>query len=86
MPNYEVSQHLSGGQGQVSEPQVPLQGHGDEIKTPNMVYREFSKKSKLLSSANTIKSERGARSSNLAKAARSKSVDHRSLFQLMRMT
>ena len=37
MPNYEVSQHLHGGQGQVSGPQVPPLGHGDEIKSPNWI-------------------------------------------------
>ena len=35
MINYEVSQHLHGGQGQVSGPQVPLLGHWNEIKSPN---------------------------------------------------
>ena len=35
MINYEVSQHLHGGQGQVSWPQVPLLDHGDDIKSPN---------------------------------------------------
>ena len=35
MPNYEVSQHLHGDQGQVSGPQVPLLGHGDEAESPN---------------------------------------------------
>ena len=34
MPNYEVSQHLHGGQGQVSGPQVPPLGHGDKIEIP----------------------------------------------------
>ena len=35
MANDEVSYYLHGGQGQVSEPQVPLLGHGNEIKSPN---------------------------------------------------
>ena len=33
--NDEVDQHLQGGQGQVGGPQVPLLGHGDEIKSQN---------------------------------------------------
>ena len=33
--NDEVGQHLQGGQGQVGGPQVPLLGHGNEIKSPN---------------------------------------------------
>ena len=36
MANYQVSQHLYGDQGQVSGPQVPLLGHGDEIENPNL--------------------------------------------------
>ena len=32
--NDEVGQHLQGGQGQVGGPQVPLLGHGNEIKSP----------------------------------------------------
>ena len=31
----EVSQPHQGDQSQVGVPQVPLQGHGDEIETPN---------------------------------------------------
>ena len=50
-----------------------------------MAYREFSKKSKLMLSQHQ-KELKEARSTNLAKVARSMSVDHRSLFQLMRMT
>ena len=37
MAHDEVGQHLQGGQGQVSGPQVPLLGHGDEIKSPNWI-------------------------------------------------
>ena len=33
--NGEVGQHVGGGQGQDSGPQVPLLGHGNEIKSPN---------------------------------------------------
>ena len=33
--NHEVSQHLQGCQGQVVEPQVPLLGFGNELKSPN---------------------------------------------------
>ena len=35
MTNYEVGQHVKGGQGQEGGPQVSLLGHGDEIETPN---------------------------------------------------
>ena len=35
MANFQVSQHLHGGQGLVSGPLVPLLGHGDEIENPN---------------------------------------------------
>ena len=35
MTNDEVSQHVKGGQGQDSGPQVPLLGHGIEIKSLN---------------------------------------------------
>ena len=35
MAHDEVSQCPQGGQGQVGGPQVPLLGHGDEIKSPN---------------------------------------------------
>ena len=38
--NDEVGQHLQGGQGQVGGPQVPLLGHGNEIKSPNWAYRD----------------------------------------------
>ena len=37
MAHDEVSQSLQGGQGQVSGPQVPLLGHGNDIKSPNGV-------------------------------------------------
>ena len=33
--NDEVGQHVKGGQGQDSGPQVSLLGHGNEIKIPN---------------------------------------------------
>ena len=39
MLNYEVSQHLHGGQGQFSGPHVPPLGHGDKIESPNRVLR-----------------------------------------------
>ena len=35
MANDEIGQRLQGGQGQVSGPQVPLLGHGDEIQSLN---------------------------------------------------
>ena len=35
MTNDEVGQHVEGGQGQDGGPQVPLIGHGNEIKCPN---------------------------------------------------
>ena len=38
--NDEVGQHLQGGQGQVGGPQVPLLGHGNEIKSPNWACRD----------------------------------------------
>ena len=38
--NDEVIQPHRGDQGQVSGPQVPLPGHGDEIENQNWVYRE----------------------------------------------
>ena len=31
----EVGQHVKGGQDQDGGPQVPLLGHGNEIKSPN---------------------------------------------------
>ena len=33
MANHDVSQHLQGCQGQVGGPQVPVLGHGNEIKS-----------------------------------------------------
>ena len=39
MTNDEVGQHIEGGQGQDSGPQVPLFGHGNDIKSPNSVCR-----------------------------------------------
>ena len=39
MANNEVCQHLQGGQGQVSGPQVSLLGLGNEIKRPNWACR-----------------------------------------------
>ena len=41
MANDEVGQHLQVGQGQVGGPQVPLLGHGNEIKSPNWACREY---------------------------------------------
>ena len=38
--NDEFGQHLQGGQGQVGGPQVPLLGHGNEIKSPNWACRD----------------------------------------------
>ena len=38
--NDEVGQHLQGGQGQVGGPQVPLLGHGNEIKSLNGACRD----------------------------------------------
>ena len=38
--NDEVGQHLQGGRGQVGGPQVLLLGHGDEIESPDWVYRD----------------------------------------------
>ena len=37
----EVGQNLQGGQGQVGGPQVPLLGHGSEIKSPNWACRNY---------------------------------------------
>ena len=51
-----------------------------------MAYREFSKKIETYELSQHQKELKEARSTNLAKVARSLSVDHRSLFQLMRMT
>ena len=39
--NYEVSQPLEGGQGQVSGSKVPLLGHGEEIETQNLAYGDY---------------------------------------------
>ena len=39
--NDEVGQHLQGGQGQVSEPQEPLQGHGSKIESPDWTCRDY---------------------------------------------
>ena len=41
MANEEVGQPLQGGQGQVGGPQVPLLGHGNEIKSPDWVGRDY---------------------------------------------
>ena len=41
MANDEVGQHLQGGQGQVGGPQVPLLGHGNEIKSLNLACKDF---------------------------------------------
>ena len=35
MTNDEVGQHVKGGQGQDGGPQVPLLGHGNDIKSQN---------------------------------------------------
>ena len=40
MTNDEVGQHVEGGQGQDGGPQVPLLGHGNDIKSPNWACRE----------------------------------------------
>ena len=40
MTNDKVSQHLQGGQGQVSGPQVPLLGHRNEM-SPYWAYMEY---------------------------------------------
>ena len=39
--NIEVGQHVEGGQGQDGGPQVPLLGHGNEIKSSNWACRDF---------------------------------------------
>ena len=39
--NDEVIQPHRGDQGQVSGPQVPLPGHGDEIENPNWASRDY---------------------------------------------
>ena len=41
MANEEVGQPLQGGQGQVGGPQWPLLGHGNEIKSPDWVCRDY---------------------------------------------
>ena len=41
MTNDEVSQPQEGDQGQVGGPQVPLLGHGNEIKSPNWACRDY---------------------------------------------
>ena len=38
--NDEADQRVQGGQGQVGGQQVPLLGHGDEVESPNWVYRD----------------------------------------------
>ena len=48
MTNNEVGQNVEGGQGQDGGPQVPLLGHGNEIKSPKseMGIRAFPASSK----------------------------------------
>ena len=41
MANDEVGQTPQGGQVQVSGPQVPLLGHGNEIKSQNWACRDY---------------------------------------------
>ena len=41
MANDEVGQPQEGDQGQVGGPQVPLLGHGNEIKSPKWVRRDY---------------------------------------------
>ena len=41
MANDKVSQPQEGDQGQVGGPQVPLLGHGNEIKSPNWACRDY---------------------------------------------
>ena len=41
MTNYDVSEHMHGGQGQDGGPQLRLLGHGDEVESPNWAYRDF---------------------------------------------
>ena len=41
MTNDEVGQRLQGGHGQVSGPQIPLLGHGDEVESPNWVCKDY---------------------------------------------
>ena len=48
MANDEVGQHLQGGQGQVSGPQVPLLGHVDEIETSNWACKDLDMKWPML--------------------------------------
>ena len=40
MAYQEVGQHLQGGQGQVTGPQVLLLGHGYKIESPNWAFRD----------------------------------------------
>ena len=40
MANDKISQPQEGDQGQVRGPQVPLLGHGNEIKSPNWACRD----------------------------------------------
>ena len=40
MAYQEVGQHLEGGQGQVTGPQVLLLGHGYKIDCPNWAFRD----------------------------------------------
>ena len=39
--NDEVGQHVEGGQGQDGGPQGPLMAHGNEIKSQNLVCRDY---------------------------------------------
>ena len=39
MTNIEVDPQ--GGQGQVGGPQVPLQGHGNEVESSNWAFRDY---------------------------------------------
>ena len=41
MGNGKVRQPQEGDQGQVGGPQVPLLGHGNEIKSPNWACRDY---------------------------------------------
>ena len=41
MANDKVSQPQEGDQGQVGGPQVPLLGHGSDIKSPKWACREY---------------------------------------------
>ena len=40
MTNDKISQPQEGDQGQVGGPQVPLLGHGSEMKSPNWACRD----------------------------------------------